>query len=252
MPSENKSTCSTVQACGEPAISGLQSGTATATSGQYLTSNALGISNWISGTTSTSYITADNGTYNSPVGINDQYRFPKDGEVRIDPETGDSSIYLSDYNKWVECDILELRKIKDENGNQKSIISVSYEMSVVQIKQKQQERKVLIEKVQKYKPLEFITSGYINIIGGTGGAITIGQQNQIYINTPATVGTGGYLPATGGYVTTPYIAGVDPIWTTTTTATPYNVVGGTYYNTNDMTLNIITDTAGTSQTINLA
>ena len=178
-------------------------GTVTTTTGQLLTSaSCSNVTLWASGTSSIdSYITP---TYT----INNNFKYPKDGEVRIDPETGDFTIFLSEYNEWIDCDV-EFKKIKDENGNKKNVLSISFEFSVVRMKNKQKERMVLTEKIKKVEMLDF-TSGLI-----TGAWTTTTIENPLIMND--------YI-----YPFYNYVTGTDPVYlanTTITGATYINVTG---------------------------
>jgi hypothetical protein len=187
----------------------------TVTAGQLLTNptmtasnNWSNPSNWISGTTSSASSLVTNGSPTLTSSFNNNsYRYSKDGEVRICPETGESSIYLSDYNEWIECDILELKKTKDKDGNTKNIVSVSFPLSVVRLKNKQKERMVLIEKVNKY----IINTGAINdyvLTGFINTTATLDYVNSITLSNPIT-----YITNPATYLANPYInyiGGTDP------------------------------------------
>lgn len=187
--------------------------------------------------THTTIGTIQNGS-NSTHNYNNYYRYSKDGEIRIDPETAISSIFLAEYNEWVECEVLELKSVKDNKGNKINIVSVTFEFSVSRLKKKQRERMVLTEKIKKPIELTFTANGTstwitgINtILGSCGSAITIGSRNWEF-NTNI-VGTG-----------------INP---TTITNPQNNLIyddGKTYYNYNN---HVVANTGiNTIQSINLA
>lgn len=187
MPSENKSTA---QNCGSTYTStSLPLSTYIDNTGGFIIpytnptyvdgASTITISNptlWASGTSYTNSI-----IYNSDV----NYKYPKDGEVRIDPDTGESMIFLSDYNEWVECDISEFRKEKDENGNKRIVVSVTFGMSVARLKKKQNERIVLTEKVKKVK-----VGDILYFSGNVTGINNIAIGNTTLINYIPTYSTG--------------------------------------------------------------
>lgn len=162
-------------------------------------------SNWISGTTSSSYIagtdiatssvnlsniTITNGTnyistsqplYN-PI---TSYSFAKDGEIKIDPDTGECLMFILDKFKWIECEIIETKKTTDELGNKQNVIHISFKISVSEIKKNKNQRTVLIEKIIKPK-IETSIYSYDNL--NTVYTIPTIDTNSIirYINPTTT------------------------------------------------------------------
>lgn len=153
---------------------------------------------WVSGTTSI-------GTVSYPTS------YPKDGEIHMNPETLEFSIFLSEYNKWIPCEVEELRKEKDKDGNIKNIVTVSFGCSVAQMKKKQRERIVMFEKFKKVESLFSFLGNTISFQGnftignsgfitytGTGNPLTITYPTltypaSTYINTTNIVGDNGII-----------------------------------------------------------
>lgn len=161
---------------------------------------------WVSGTTSVGTIAS----------------YPKDGTLRMDPDTNEFSIYLAESNEWVSCEVEEIRKEKDENGKVKNIITVSFGCSVAQMKKREREKIVMFEKVKKYDLTNLWGS---TTTGSFAGYHTILQNPITYIGgtnvvSPITISTGGF----------------------TTITSP----GQIYYDTNNYTTNITINNVGTS------
>jgi len=245
MPAESK----TLTSCGEPTSLGPQGATitngATGYIGDIITTTGNGFITIPDYTiTTTPYIAnptpyiANLGWVSGTTSIGTIASYPKDGTIRMDPDTNEFSIYLAESNEWVPCEVEEIRKEKDEDGKIKNIITVSFGCSVAQMKKKQRERFVMFEKVKKYDLNSIWSSsigtsfvGYHNVT--LQGAITyIGGTNLINTGpvTPITINTGG-VGTCGGFVQT-----------TTTGVSP----GQIYYNTNNHSTNIIIDNIGTS------
>ncbi len=93
--------------------------------------------------------------YNTPFG-----GFGKDGEIRIDPDTGECKFYIASKYKWVDCEILETKKSTDKDGKKITIFSISFDISVSDIKQMRENRKVFVE---KYKPVILELASSINL-----------------------------------------------------------------------------------------
>ena len=248
MPIQSK----TLTSCGEPTIVGCQGATTAGVSGYigdiitttgsgfitipdytitttpYIANPTPYISNpgWVSGTTSVGTVAS----------------YPKDGTIRMDPDTNEFSIYLAESNEWVPCEVEEIRKEKDEDGKIKNIITVSFGCSVTQMKKKQRERIVMFEKVKKIDLhtiwsssmgtsfVGYHTAGTFNTVLGYNALA--GNINNIAIGSisPITINTGG-IGTCGGFVQT-----------TTTGVSP----GQIYYDTNNYTTNIVIDNIGTS------
>jgi hypothetical protein len=51
--------------------------------------------------------------------------FGKDGEIRIDPDTGECKFYIASKYKWVDCEILETKNSTDKDGKKITIFSIS-------------------------------------------------------------------------------------------------------------------------------
>ena len=210
MPSENKNSTSTTIACGDPSVTGIA--TYTGTADQLLTTTTANNYGWISGTTSIS-------TYGT-AGHSD-YRYAKEGEVYMDPDTGEWSIYISELGGWVKCEIEGIQRNIDEDGTNTNILIVSFGCSVSYMKKQERERKVMTE---KYKAQTLIIpnfSGYMNI-DGTLGTITITTPN-IYVN---------------GITTIQPLIYTTPSWTTYGTGTDNNYyVGDVVTTTTSCSLN---------------
>lgn len=210
------------------------------------TNTSINTNSWISGTTSThSYLSLDGsiniGYFNTQPIINPYY-YPKDGEIKIDPDTGESSIYLHEYMEWINCDVLEIRKSKDK-GN---IVSVTFDISVVRIKKHQLDRKVLVEKMSKPKTLDSYYS--TGLFTGTLTGTTAIYPQSFTIQTMPNWTVTNYNSHTN------LVAGSSSVGIVTGTS---NIVcgrdnipiGQTFYNTDTASLNIVTDTQGTIQQI---
>src|ERR1035437_322685 len=121
---------------------------------------------WAGGIATAAPYTIDgSGFYSGTSSVQTVMSHPKDGEIHMNPETLEFSIYLSEYNKWIPCEIEELRKEKDKDGNIKNIVSVSFGCSVAQMKKKQRERIVMFEKFKKVKPLWTFMGNTITLDG---------------------------------------------------------------------------------------
>lgn len=121
--------------------------------------------------------------------------FGKDGEIRIDPDTGECKFYIASKYKWVDCEILETKNSTDKDGKKITIFSISFDISVSDIKQMRENRKVFVE---KYKPV---------IIGGISSSINLTYTyapNSILTTTPSTYinlgGTNNLTVGTNGSV----------------------------------------------------
>ena len=93
MPANN----STTQACGDFDLIPKSNTTTYApgsitTTGNIITSINSVTANWIP---TVGYLNSNIST--STISLNSGFRMSKDGEVRIDPETGESSIFISEY-----------------------------------------------------------------------------------------------------------------------------------------------------------
>jgi hypothetical protein len=250
MPAESK----TLTSCGEPTSLGPQGATitngATGYIGDIITTTGNGFITIPDYTiTTTPYIAnptpyiANPGWVSGTTSIGTIASYPKDGTIRMDPDTNEFSIYLAESNEWVPCEVEEIRKEKDEDGKIKNIITVSFGCSVTQMKKKQRERFVMFEKVKKYDLnsiwsssigtsfIGYHTTGTFNTALGYN-ALVAGGMNNIAIGsiTPITINTGG-IGTCGGFTQT-----------TTTGVSP----GQIYYNTNNYTTNIVIDNIGTS------
>lgn len=235
MPSENLSTTET------------STSTSTATINTSCTSSiSMNASSWISGTTSTSsYISTDGsinlGYFNTEPVMN-PYHFPKDGEIKIDPDTGESNIYIYEYMEWISCDILEIKKSK----NKENIVSVTFDISVARIKKHQLDRKVFVEKMAK--PKTFDSDYYTGFFTGTLTATTAICPQSFTIQTMPNWTVTNYNNHTN------LITGSNSVGIVTGTS---NIVcgrdnipiGHAFYNTDTTSLNIVTDTKGTIQQI---
>ncbi|SRR3972149_1213141 len=85
-----------------------------------------------------------------------------DGEIRIKPKNFEIRNMLSNFNTWIECN-LEFKKEIDENGNEIIITSADFELSVFLLKRRQNERKVLTEKLFKWEKMRITCSGNVGL-----------------------------------------------------------------------------------------
>ena len=95
------------------------------------------------------------------------YGFGKDGEIRIDPDTGECKVYIANKTKWIECEILEKKKSTDKNGKKINIFSISFDLNVSDIKEMQKNRNVLVEKTKKLSVTILDGINYANTITHT-------------------------------------------------------------------------------------
>ncbi len=186
----------------------------TSTSGQYNLTTPLDVATnyCINNTTGAINLTYTNTNTFFPnfsyPSIQNEYRIPKDGEIRIDPESGDSFIYLSEYNEWKECDILEIKKDRDANNNIQKTISVIFDFSVALLKQQRNDRIVLTEKIQK---TIIFFDGSNNIIWDSTalGRYTLIGGSNITIGTNHLTTSGYYSTAIGSTTIPNFIMGTD-------------------------------------------
>lgn len=144
-------------------------------------------SDWIVGNTGT--VTTSNLTNSTSINLNyskNNLKYVRDGELYIDVE-GESFIYFSDSDKWVKCEIEEIRKETDIKGVKRNVFVISFECTVSEMKKREQERCVLTEKVKK--PIIIFNTSTI-----TTGAIdwtnhTINMPQWIYTDNIIRYGT---------------------------------------------------------------
>jgi len=210
MPTESKTSTT----CGEPVCSltsgsaNYQGATTTNTDTGYIgdITNGNGLTTIPDYTITTTPYIANPGWISGTTSVGTYVSLPKDGTIRMDSDTMEFSIYLAETNEWVPCEVEEIKKEKDENGNIKNVIIVSFGCSVAYMKKKQQERVVMFEKVKKFDLSNLWGSttvngtgtvnsfigyhttptSYINYIGGTdigSSNITIGSVGTIFYDT---------------------------------------------------------------------
>lgn len=167
MPSENICSIPTTVACGEP-ITATGSITYAGTTSLIGTTGVGTIyqqpitttvnTGWVSGTTSVSTY----GTTYNQYG----YEYAKEGEVYMDPDTGEWSIFISELGGWIKCEIEGIKKTVNENGKKINILEISFDCNVSYMKKQERERKVMTEKIKKQEPIPMF-SGSFNINGMT-------------------------------------------------------------------------------------
>lgn len=206
---------------------------------------SINTSSWVPGTTSThSYLNLDGsvniGYFNTQPIINPYY-YPKDGEIKFDPDTGESNIYIQEYMEWISCDVLEIRKSKDKEN----IVSVTFDISVARIKKHQLDRKVFVEKISKPRILD---SHYGFLTGTTFVGATAIYPQSFTLNTMPNWTITNYNNTTNLVTGTNSIGGT--IGTSNIVCGRDNIpIGETFYNTDTASLNIVIDTQGTIQQI---
>lgn len=211
------------------------------------TNGSINTNSWISGTTSIdSYLSigGNNLTYgNTNIGYfnthsSNNYHFPKDGEIKIDPDTGESHIYIYEYMEWINCDVLEIKKSKDKEN----IVSVTFDISVARIKKHQLDRKVFVEKMSKAKILDSY------FIGTTLSAAT-GIFPQSFITNTMPNWTVTNYNNTTNLITNNNSIGITTGTNNIVCGNNNIPIGQTFYNTDTSSLNISIDTKGTIQQI---